>query len=161
MSVTDPQHDFVDAFADFWSRPAPNRLDEILHADVVLRQPLSPPLVGLAAAEAEFERLWSWTPDLRAHVERWQGDATVLFIEIRLSSTMASRSVEWGGVDRFLLRGAKAVERISYFDPIPLVAELPRHPSEWWSWWRSGAARPWSSGRQLTRSETHPTKQER
>lgn len=143
-------HDFVDAFVDFWREPSPERLPEILHSDVVLLQPLAPPLVGIDAAQAEFAATWAWIPDLRARVERWHGDAASVFIELRLSATWGARSLEWSCVDRLLLRGGRATQRSAFFDSLPLLLEMPRHPSVWASWWRSGNARPWRSGHRPT-----------
>ena len=148
MSNTDR---FVAAFADFWRRPAPERMPEILHADIVLLQPLAAPMLGIEAAQAEFRRLWHFLPDLQAKVDRWRGEGELLFVEFRLCAHMAGEYVEWPVIDRFLLRDGKAVERVTYFDPLPVLLKVLRHPSIWWRWWRSGAARPWRSGSAVVR----------
>ena len=48
--------EFVTKFVDFWNDPSPQRLPELLHPDVVLTQPLTAPMIGIEAAQAEFHR---------------------------------------------------------------------------------------------------------
>ena len=140
----DPLEAFVARFSEFWANPRPERMGELLSTDVLLKQPLSAPLQGLAAVEAEFRKILGWLPDLRGDVERWNGAGDTLFIEFRLRATLAGRAYGWPVVDRFTLRGDKAIERVSYFDSLPLVLRILRHPRAWRAWWRSGTARPWS-----------------
>jgi ketosteroid isomerase-like protein len=135
---------FVRGFAGFWRDPSPARMGELLTDDAVLRQPLSAPLRGLHAAQAEFERIFRWLPDLRGEVDGWSARGDAVFIEFRLRATLSGRRLEWPAVDRFTLRDGKASERVSYFDALPLLMRVLRHPTSWWGWWRSGAARPWS-----------------
>lgn len=122
---------FVEGFADFWKAPVPERLQDLLHDDVVLRQPLSPTRRGLPAAQREFARLLSLLPDLHAEVDRSSQTGDVLFIEFRLIARIGNETVEWPATDRFLMRGDKAAERVSYFDSLPLVIKLLKHPSIW------------------------------
>ncbi|MGE2815199.1 nuclear transport factor 2 family protein [Mycobacterium heidelbergense] len=137
---SDPE-EFVARFADFWSNPSPQRLPELLHPDVVLLQPLAAPMVGIQAAQADFQRIWCCLPDLRAHVDRWCGAGDLLFIEFRLRARIASSVIEWPNVNRLLLLDGKAIERVTYFDPLAILPKLLRHPSIWWRWWRCRAAR--------------------
>jgi len=136
-------HEFVSLFADYWSRPNTARLAELLTDDVVLRQPLAAPTHGIAAARAEFDRIFRWLPDLTGKVDASCASGDRVFIEFRLRATLVGRPLEWPVVDRFTLRGARACERVSYFDSLPLVGKVLGRPSSWWGWWRSGAARPW------------------
>lgn len=134
---------FVAGFAEFWRRPSPERLGELLADDGVLVQPLAAPMRGLAAARAEFARIFAWLPDLTGEVNRFAGSGDSVFIEFRLRATLAGRPLAWRAVDRFTLRGEKAIERVSYFDALPLLLRVLRRPAGWWGWLRSGAARPW------------------
>ncbi|MEU6561182.1 nuclear transport factor 2 family protein [Nocardia nova] len=137
---------FVGKFIDFWKDPSPERMAEILHPDVVLTQPLAAPMRGIEAARQEFRRIWRLFPDLRAEVDLWRGDAAALFIEFRLRAKVGRELVEWPNIDRFVLRDGKAVVRTNYFDPLPVLPVIAEHPSLWWRWWTSGAARPWKTG---------------
>lgn len=140
---------FVANFIDFWNDPSPQRIPEILHPDVVLTQPLAAPMRGIAAAQQEFRRIWRFLPDLRAQVDRWRGDADVVFIELRLRTHVRRDLIEWPNIDRFVLRDGKAIERMNYFDPLPLLPTILKHPSIWRRWWTSGAARPWRTGHRI------------
>ncbi|WP_231989725.1 nuclear transport factor 2 family protein [Mycobacterium sp. 852002-51057_SCH5723018] len=135
---SDPEH-FVSKFADFWNAPSPRRLPELLQPDVVLRQPLAAPTVGIAAAQAEFQRIWCCLPDMRATVDRWCGDGDLVFIEFRIHAHVGRGVTEWPNVNRLVLREGKATERVTYFDPLAILPALLGHPSLWWRWWRSGA----------------------
>ena len=139
----DVAEEFVKRFADFWADPSPEKMSALLTPDVVLIQPLSAPMHGLEAAQAEFRKLFAWLPDLRATVDGWGGNGSNLFIEFRLHATVGGRRLEWPVVDRFVLRGDKAEKRVSYFDALPLLLRLLATPGGWLAWWRSGAARPW------------------
>lgn len=133
--------EFAGRFADFWRAPSPDRLSDLLHPEVLLVQPLSPPRHGLAAAQREFARILNLSPDLRGEVDRWSRVGDVVFIEFRLIARFGDEVVEWPVVDRFLLRGDKAVERVSYFDSFPLMLAVLKHPSTWLGWLRSVTAR--------------------
>lgn len=149
MSGSKTAATFVDRFADFWKDPSPERLPELLHADVILTQPLASPMRGLAAAQAEFRGIWQWLPDLRATVDRWSGQDDLVFIEFRLHAYARRKLIQWPNIDRFILQGDKAIARMNYFDPLAVLRTLPPDPAVWWRWWRSGVARPWKSGHSI------------
>lgn len=143
--MSEPEQ-FVEKFIDFWNNPSVQRLPEILHPEIVLTQPLAAPMHGIEAVQEEFARIWRYLPDLRAHVDRWQGDSDLLFIEFRLRTTAGREQIEWPNIDRFVLRDGKATVRTNYFDPLPLFGKLAKHPSLWLRWLTSGASRPWRTG---------------
>ena len=66
--MTGPE-DFVRRFGEFWSRPDPPRLGELLTSDVTLVQPLSAATHGLEAAQGAFLRMLAQFLDLRATVD--------------------------------------------------------------------------------------------
>jgi ketosteroid isomerase-like protein len=138
---SDPEQ-FVTKFADFWNSPSPQGLPELLHPDVVLVQPLVPRMVGIEAAQAQFERFWYCLPDLRGDVDHWCGDGDLVFIEFRLRARIGGSLIEWPNVNRLHLRDGKGVERVTYFDPLAILPTLLRHPSIGWRWWRSGITAP-------------------
>jgi hypothetical protein len=125
---------FVAKFAALWAAPAHGQLRELLADDVRLVQPISPPAIGLDAAARWLASTLRAIPDLRGEVDRWCGRGELLFIEFRLSGTIGRRRIEWPVVDRFRFgtdAGARAVERVSYFDPLPLLAAGLRSPRGW------------------------------
>lgn len=131
--------EFVAAFAHYWSAPAPDGLDAVLRPDVVLTQPLAPPLRGLPAVKASFATLFAWIPDLHAEVDSWRGDGEALFIAFRLIGTVGGRHVSWPVVDHFVLdETGMARSRASYFDPLALLAATAMRPSGWPRLVRSG-----------------------
>jgi ketosteroid isomerase-like protein len=134
--------EFVTKFADFWDDPSPQRLPELLHPNVVLVQPLARPMIGTKAAQAEFQRFLCCLPDLRGRVDRWCGDDDLVFIEFRLHARIGRKDIDWPNVNRLVLRDGKAIERVTYFDPLAILPTLLRHPSIWWRWWRGGAGQP-------------------
>lgn len=151
---------FVRDFETYWRAPTPEGLDGMLAPDVVLRQPLSPPLRGLDRAKAGFRRIFALLPDLHAEVDRWSAAGDTVYIEFRLIGTLGGRPVEWPAVDRFTLRDGMATERVSYFDPTPLVTALLTRPGAWPRFIRSGYWRAWIGGgstRSRVRGHTEAT----
>jgi hypothetical protein len=138
--------EFVRRFAAGWAGPFPEQLLDLLDENVRLVQPIIPPSTGREAAAATFFRpLLRLVPDLRVKVERWSAAGDVLFIEWTASATLAGRRISWPGVDRFVLSGGRAIERVSYFDPLPLLGATLGRPAGWLAFWRSGI-RPWRRG---------------
>jgi ketosteroid isomerase-like protein len=137
VSASSDPEKFVAKFAEFWADPSPQGLPDLLHPDVVLVQPLVPPMIGIEAAQAQFQRLWYCLPDLRAHVDHWCGDGDLVFIEFRLRAHVRGDLIEWPNVNRLALRDGKGIERVTYFDSLAILPTLVRHPSIGWRWWRS------------------------
>jgi ketosteroid isomerase-like protein len=128
--ATDPA-DFVRRFDEAWSRSNADALVELLADDVVLRQPLMPELVGKSAAHAAFERLFRFFPGLTLTVNSWAARGDVVFIDFTLRGDVGGRPITWPAVDRFVLRGGLAAERVSYFDGAKLVGEILKRPRAW------------------------------
>jgi hypothetical protein len=139
MNTRSGAEQFVAMFAEFWRRPSPQQLPELLHTDVVLVQPLAPRTVGIEAAQAQFERLFRSLPGLTADIDHWRGDEDMVFIEFRLRACIGRDVLEWPNVNRLRLRDGMASERITYFDPLAVLPTLLRHPSIAWRWHRSTA----------------------
>lgn len=129
--------EFVDAFAEFWSTPSVDGLDALLSEEIVLRQPLGPTTRGLRAGKRAFAKIFASIPDLHAVVDRWSPTYDGVLIEFRLIGTVGGRPVEWPVVDRFTLRDGMALERVSYFDPTPLLRAVATRPTSWWRFVRS------------------------
>jgi len=132
---------FVDGFRRYWAAPSLDRLADLLAPDVKLVQPLAPVMHGLDEVRRQFGAIFAWLPDLRGEVDRWSGAGDLVFIEFRLRATIGGRRFEWPVVDRFVLGAdGKAIERVTYFDSLPLLAAAAARPSGWAQLWRSGAA---------------------
>jgi ketosteroid isomerase-like protein len=139
---------FVRSFAEGWAGPDPERLLVLLDPEIRLRQPLFPPSRGRDQAEATFFRpLFRFLPDLRIAVDRWSAAGDTVLIEWTAAATLAGRPLRWSGVDRFTLAGGRAIERVAYFDALPLLLAVLRRPSCWIRFLRSGLARSWRAAR--------------
>ncbi len=130
-------NEFVDAFAEFWSAPSVDGLDALLSEEIVLRQPLGPTTRGLRAGKRGFSKIFAFIPDLHAIVDRWSPTDDGVLIEFRLVGTVGGRSIEWPVVDRFTLKDGMALERVSYFDPTPLLRAIVTRPTSWWRFLRA------------------------
>jgi len=129
---------FVAKFERYWSAPTAEAMATLLTEDVLLIQPLSPPTRGLSAAQARFTAIFRWIPDMRACVDEWCARDAHLYIAFRLSGTFGGGYVEWPAVDRIVLRGDYACERVSYFDPSPIVRTVALRPAAWFKALSSG-----------------------
>ena len=119
--MRDPE-DFVRRFAAWWAAPDPDTLPTLLAADVHLAAPLTEDTFGLDAAQEGFRNLLAGIPDLTGEVHRWGAHDEGVFIEFTLSGTIGDRRFAVRAVDDFLLGDdGLATERISYFDPAPLL----------------------------------------
>jgi ketosteroid isomerase-like protein len=128
----DAAAEFVERFAASWAAPTVASHSALWHDDIVLIQPLMPKAVGRRACEEGFARLFALIPDLHATVHRWAAaDPDVVFIEFMLAGTFGGRPIEWDAVDRFVLRDGLALERVSYFDSMPLAIEMALRPRGW------------------------------
>ena len=122
---------FAEQFARGWAAPTAEGLVALLAEDVVLYQPHLPPLRGRAAALREFRRLFRGLPSLHGTVHRARGADGVVFIEWTMHFPLGRGVVDIAAVDRFLLRDGLGAERTVYFDQVPLLAGVLRHPSAW------------------------------
>src|SRR5262245_32662014 len=75
----------VDGFTRAWATPQLERFIELLHPDVRLLQPVTRPIIGRAAARAEFARLLRWLPDMRGTVDESAIHGNVALIAWRLA----------------------------------------------------------------------------
>ncbi|MEX2108458.1 MAG: nuclear transport factor 2 family protein [Solirubrobacterales bacterium] len=130
--------DFARRFTEFWSAPAPERLDLILAERVRLVAPMLPITHTLDDGKRAFAELFELIPDLTAEVHRWGATADGVLIEFTLSGTAGGGPVSWHAVDRLVLgEDGRATERISYFDSAPLALTVARRPRAWPAFLRS------------------------
>ena len=124
---------FAEQFAEGWAAGGPaDRFVEhfapLCTPQVLLVQPLSPPLRGLEGLRRMAEPLFSAMPDLCGEVLRWAPTDDGVIIELRLYGTLGGRPVEWITVDRIILHGGLMAERRAYFDPLPLLPAMLSRP---------------------------------
>lgn len=130
--------DFCERFQAFWRAPSPAGLDALLAPDVRLVAPLTPTTENLDEGRRAFARILALVPDLRGEVHAWGATADGLLIDFTLTGSVAGVPVSWRAVDRIALgEDGLARERVSYFDTLPLILRLARHPHTWRPFLRS------------------------
>lgn len=134
---------YVETFAACWKQDdAETFLADFcssMHEDIRLIQPLVPPSHGHAAFRREFARLRRFVPNFQGEVKHWAWSGEVLYIELELRGTLGNRQVSWRLIDRFRLdEQGQCRERISFFDPLPLLLRIALLPGGWPRLLRSG-----------------------
>jgi limonene-1,2-epoxide hydrolase len=128
---------WVEAFTEGWRAPAgaegfAAHMEPFLDPDIRLVQPMLPTVNGLAEWRDGFLRpTFTMLPGLRGEVHRWASSGDAVYIDFTLIATIGRRPVSWHVVDRFILREGRPIERVSYFDPAPLVRAVATSPSAW------------------------------
>jgi len=141
-----PAHRFVRVFEDGWRDPSFEpfvaRFLPWMHPDVRGTLPMEPVAVGHAAFREQFRRVFALFPDLRGTVKRATVDGEVAIIVVELRATLGGKPFSWTASDRFTFVGEKVAERITSFNPAPLLFAIATRPSAWGRWWRSGVGPP-------------------
>jgi ketosteroid isomerase-like protein len=128
---------WVQVFADGWANPVDtdtfcDHFDPWLDPEVRMIQPSVRPTVGRKAFREEFARpLFALVPDLHGTVESWSATGDLVYIELRLEGTIGTRRFTMHTCDRIKLRDGKAVERVAYLDPAPLLKAVASSPRSW------------------------------
>ena len=141
--LTDAASAWVAMFAEGWSDPVDadsfcDHFDPWFHDDVRMIQPSLRPTVGKAAFREQFARpLFELVPDLHGTVEDWAVRGDTVYIELRLEGTIGRRAFAMHTCDRIKLRDGKAIERVAYLDPAPLVKAVATTPRAWPTFVRS------------------------
>lgn len=133
--------DFVRRFQETWNAPTPERLNQLVHADIEFIQPMNPPVHGHAAAARFWGHVLAMMPDLTGEVVSWAARDGVVFIEQRMRGTLGGRPVEWITLDRIHLEDGKVRRRTAYFNPLPLVRTIALRPRALGAWLRANARR--------------------
>jgi ketosteroid isomerase-like protein len=123
--------DLVRRFADAWAQPQVERFVSMLAGDVVLKQPVTPPVRGREAAREEFSRLLAWLPDLAGTVDRSGAEGDTVLIAWRLRFTLGRGPYELRIVDRIVHRDGLIAEREAYFDSLRFLLATLGRPSAW------------------------------
>jgi SnoaL-like domain len=131
MSQADPQG-FVEKFTRVWSSPEPDSFAELWADGGVLLHPTMGASIPKEEIPDYVMRLKAFVPDIKLDPIRWASAGDQLFIEWTISMTPPGEDeqISWSGVDRFTLRGDRAIEGIAYFDTSPMWARLGASPEE-------------------------------
>lgn len=128
---------WVAVFAGGWANPVDtdtfcDHFDPWLDDDVRMVQPSVRPTVGRTAFREQFARpLFTLVPDLHGTVVGWAASGDLVYIELRLEGTVGRRPFTMHTCDRIQLREGKAVERVAYLDPAPLLKAVAASPRTW------------------------------
>jgi ketosteroid isomerase-like protein len=134
---------WVAVFAGGWANPVDtdtfcDHFDPWLDDDVRMVQPSVRPTVGRTAFREQFARpLFTLVPDLHGTVVGWAASGDLVYIELRLEGTVGRRPFTMHTCDRIQLREGKAVERVAYLDPAPLLKAVAASPRTWPSFIRT------------------------
>jgi ketosteroid isomerase-like protein len=128
---------WVAMFAEGWATPVDtdsfcDHFEPCLDPEVRMIQPSVRPTVGHKAFREEFARpLFTLVPDLHGRVEGWSVTGDTIYIELRLEGTVGNRPFTMHTCDRIKLRDGKAIERVAYLDPAPLLKAVALSPRSW------------------------------
>ena len=129
--------DWVGMFAEGWANPVDadtfcDHFDPWFDDRVRMIQPNLRPTVGRRAFREQFARpLFTIVPDLHGIVEGSAASGDSVYIELRLEGTVGRRRFTMHTCDRIELRDGKAVERVAYLDPAPLLKAVAASPRVW------------------------------
>ncbi len=126
----------VERFTAAWARPNLDRFMELLHPDVLLLQPVTPPIRGRDAARVEFGRLLRWLPDMRGTVDQTAVHDALALIAWRLAFNLGGRPYELRIVDRLVVCDGLIREREAYYDSLQLMIAVLGRPRAWPGYWR-------------------------
>lgn len=137
---------FLQVFTDGWRTPTFEpfvaRFLPWMHPNVRGTLPMEPVAVGHEGFREQFRRVFALFPDLRGEVKRATADGDVLVIDVELEATLGGKPFSWTASDRFIFVGEKVTERVTSFNPAPLLLAIITRPSAWGVWWRSGVGPP-------------------
>lgn len=138
MSADEAAADFVRRFAEYWQAPTPAGLSTVLAERVRLVTPMMPTTRTLAEGQREFAALFESIAGMTGEVHRWGATEDGVLIEFTLRGTAGGKPISWHAVDRFVLgEDGLATERVSYFDPSPIVLAAVSRPRAWPSFLRN------------------------
>jgi len=106
---------FIEAYLDNW-RKSPPDLRDVFHPEGTLLPPGQSEPLDVAGAQRMVEGTRKAIPDVTLEILHWAERNGHIFIEWEMKGTIRGRKVTWRGINRNLLRGAKSIEAVSYWD---------------------------------------------
>lgn len=121
--MTDAER-FMQRYMEVWPSFDADRLDEAIDPEATIHHSgMTAPIRGVD--EPDYVRgIKSLMPDIGLEVVSWAADGDVVFVEYRMSATLAGRSLSWTGIGRFKLRGERAIDAIGRWDNLELLAQI-------------------------------------
>jgi hypothetical protein len=121
--MTDAER-FMQHYMEVWPSFDADRLDEAIDPEATIHHSgMERPIRG--AAEPDYVRaIRSLMPDISLEVANWAANGDVVFVEYEVSGTLAGRPLNWTGIGRFKLRGARAIDVIGRWDNLELLARI-------------------------------------
>jgi predicted SnoaL-like aldol condensation-catalyzing enzyme len=124
--------EFVERFEAAWAASDLECHDSLWADDVELHQPMLGSLYGRDACREAFERLFKMAPDLTVKVDGWSERYGVLLIAFTFHTRFGGAELTWPAVDAFRLNDeGRVLRRDSFWDPLPVLVHLLRHPRGW------------------------------
>lgn len=111
---------FVRSFETAWAKRDGEAMQKLWHHDgllftPVVDRPVSPhELPKLVAAQIRI------APDLAWHLLDWAARGSLVYVEWRVTQTIADTQTEWRGMDRFLLEDGRIREEHVFADTTPI-----------------------------------------
>jgi hypothetical protein len=115
---------FVRKFSEVWAAPEPDAFAALWHPDGVLLHPTMENAMPQSEIPEYVRQVKAVLPDISLAVRHWAASGDVVLIEFTVTATFRGEALSWEGVDRFTLRGDRAIEGIAYFDTAPLWRRL-------------------------------------
>jgi ketosteroid isomerase-like protein len=130
--------EFLARLQAMWLSSDPDHYARICCEDVLLVQPLMPPMRGRQDAHRRFQRLFRQFPDLKVTMTRWGLADDSLLVEYVARGTLGGKPLEWRGVDRIAIRDGLIAHRVAYLDWSAVLVKILRRPRGWPQALRSG-----------------------
>lgn len=122
---------FLAAFTQVWKEPTGQRLAALFTDDAAIQHPgMDAPVHGRPAIEAYFERLVQRLPDARLQPLATSASRDRVFIHWQMQASIDGDLSCWEGIDRFDLRGDRAVHGLACFDPAQIGAPIAERSVE-------------------------------
>jgi hypothetical protein len=123
---------FVEHFQAAWAASDLDQHYSLWTENIELHQPILGSLYGREACRNAFSRLFAMAPDLTVEVDGWSERDGMLMISFTFHTMFGGSWLSWPAVDAFRLdEDGRVLRRDSFWDPLPVVAHLLRHPSGW------------------------------
>lgn len=116
----DEAETFVSSFEAAWAARDGEAMRKLWHPDGLLFTPV----VDRPVAPHELPKLVAAqirsAPDLAWHLLDWAMRGSLVYVEWRVTQTIAGTSTEWRGMDRFLLEDGRIREEHVFADTTPM-----------------------------------------